>query len=517
MYYIIEGNEVSNTGAKATQVYMVTHDGAGNRLPYMNRSFISFSYGGKIIEDFGLIVTTNDKISRNIYASFSDSTTNYDVLDGQLYWGSHFEANKLSLTLSTDEMSEYQLDQFREWFAPGVERELILSEHPNRAILARVSSSPTTSFLPFEKQTSIKINGVEYSTSTTIYKGDITIEFVMDDPYWYSKLNYMPIYIDKMTLDKLELNSVNVNKIETLTDKDMIKIMIEDGIPHQSILTEAMFLGGNLLVRAGALVAPDENADPTKYALTDVSYLDMISIDSEGLTVNSNNNAYLFYSGTAKSYPIIKFSMNLQFDNDGFISNPRNKIQDSALTDYSKIIVGDKTFEFTTSSLLTGYNQAREIFSNADEDATKPELLEKLRETINEHYSRAWAVKCLDVMDDKTIGDYENNGSNITIRTRLLSHLRDFFQNSSTVTFIINSKTGEAVGKFNINTSVTLNGGVYSDVEESVGDMIRSDYLIIEGKNSLDQDGYIDLTKCKQISSNENLTNVLIFYRNMYL
>jgi len=47
-------------------------------------------------------------------------------------------------------MTERQLDDFREWFAPGKERELILSEHPNRAILARVAAAPVYSFLPFE-------------------------------------------------------------------------------------------------------------------------------------------------------------------------------------------------------------------------------------------------------------------------------------------------------------------------------------------------------------------------------
>ena len=38
---------------KHTQVYTATHNGEGasSRLPFMNRSFISFSFGGKYIED----------------------------------------------------------------------------------------------------------------------------------------------------------------------------------------------------------------------------------------------------------------------------------------------------------------------------------------------------------------------------------------------------------------------------------------------------------------------------------
>jgi len=49
----------------------------------MNRSFISFTYGGKRIEDFNLIATiSGDRLSRDAYASFSDTVTTYDTLDG---------------------------------------------------------------------------------------------------------------------------------------------------------------------------------------------------------------------------------------------------------------------------------------------------------------------------------------------------------------------------------------------------------------------------------------------------
>jgi len=69
----------------------------------MNRSFISFSYGGKNIEDFNLIATVSgDRWQANGYANFNDLTTSYDVLDGQFFWGSHYSTYELSLELSTD-------------------------------------------------------------------------------------------------------------------------------------------------------------------------------------------------------------------------------------------------------------------------------------------------------------------------------------------------------------------------------------------------------------------------------
>ena len=57
----------------------------------------------------------------------------------------------------------------------------------------------------------------------------------------------------------------------------------------------------------------------------------------------------------------------------------------------------------------------------------------------------------------------------------------------------------------------------YKEIEQNVGDMIRSDYLIIEGRNYLNSDGGITENNCKVITSNEHLENVLIFYQNMYL
>ena len=96
-----------------------------------------------------------------------------------------------------------------------------------------------------------------------------------------------------------------------------------------------MFLGGNCLVRAGALVAPDDNSDRTKYALTDHSHLDIISISSEnGLSINSNTYAYLFYSGTGCSYPTIKFSIMPNFNNN-YLTTPKNIVYNPSLTTYS--------------------------------------------------------------------------------------------------------------------------------------------------------------------------------------
>ena len=513
----IVGQEILDNIQERTHVFQATHDGKGESLSHLSRSFISFTFGEKAIEDFGLIVTNSDRMEREIYTPFSDVTSSYDTLNGQLYWGTKYEPNHLKLTLSTDEMSEQQLDNFREWFAPGENRELVLAEHPNRAIMARVSEPPTISMLPFEKQIEINWPGAgKLTTSTTIYKGDISINFVMDEPIWYAKLNYMPTYVNKYTLKETSLD--DLDKIITLSDRETQKIMYEDGIPHQSVLEgdsiSTFFLGGNILVTEKSLVG---------VAKVGQSHIGIITTESEGLEVNLNTPQYLFYSGTAISYPLIKFTLSLTFDNEkGYINCPKNKIAGD--TEYSYIAIDDNKMKFTTPSLLTGYNQILYIINNASENVTVTELKEAIIENVKEYYSRAWAIKCLDSYEDQAL-------DKVTLKEKI----RSFFEKDNpTVTFMIDSKTGEARGIFKINTTLNSesenssnaqqeeeenseSGNNYLTLTQNIGDMICSDYLTIKGRNSLNDDFTIAMNNCHKITSSESLINVLVFFKNMYL
>lgn len=496
------GKEQWSSNEQNTQVYQATHDGGGKRLPYMGKSFISFSYGGKFIEDFGLVVVTNDRLNRGFYSEFNDVVTEHEVVDGQLYWGTRLSPNKIELTLATDGMTEKQIDNFREWFTPGCAREFILSEHPNRAIIARVSEVPQYSFIPFEKISTITINNIEYETSSTVYRGEVTLILVMDDPYWYSKLNYMPTYVNRITLEELDINSINSNKITTLGNKDMLKIMLEDGIPHQSILDGTMFLGGNHLVTSTARVG---------FAEVNNSYLGVITGESEGLDVNSTPQ-YLFYSGTAKSYPEIKFSMNLIFNSSGYIvhpiGNPTNKIVNTNLLEYSYIKIGNRYFLFTTPSILTGYNQAIKIFEDGNANGISiADIKTLIREKVNEYYSRAFAMQCISASDATA------SSALTAMKTFIATQTENGVTTSvNKATFIFNSKTGKAEGIFNVKVN-----NAYEQVVENVGDMVRSDYLIIEGRDYLNSNGMITTQNCHKITSNESLSNVLVFYKNMYL
>lgn len=235
------------------QVYQATHRGDGSRLPLMDRSFISFTYGGRHIEDFDLISTiVNNRLTRDGYATFNDIVTTYDNLDGQYYWNTHYVTNSLTFILSTDGIEQKTLDDFLYWFHAGEIKELILAEHPNRAIMARVAQPPQLSLLPFEQMTSITISGTTYPTKTTLYKGDITLNLVMDEPHWYAKTNILG-KIKDVTLDGQvqkryvdlwdDVNYDPPHEVDIFASQEALKILVEDGIPLGSMINNNMLLG----------------------------------------------------------------------------------------------------------------------------------------------------------------------------------------------------------------------------------------------------------------------------------
>lgn len=368
------------------QVYQATHDGE-LRLPFMYRSFISFSFGGKNIQDFGIIrVTEGQRMQSNLYTEFEDLTQEYDVLHGQFYWGTHFKPLILQYLLSTDGMTQTQMDKFKAWFAPGKMRQLIRAEHPNRGILARVQTPPVMNMLAFQGSQKKSIAGTIYEIPTTLYKGDIKVSFVCDDPFWYSIQNLLgKRYIVTLKNDgtlqwngqsdagygtqQLQENQfyqygwvdVNDNKVLLMNDPDVLKIILQDNIPSANMIKiyQNLFLGGDVwvkdrqyydathnVVRTVAALASPQNGSNPPYAEVQVSRVGVtyapavgtftfMGSGNNGTGVNlsggkNGNVAYLYYAGNAPSYPTLYFTIIPQLidPNEGqipYIKYPANK------------------------------------------------------------------------------------------------------------------------------------------------------------------------------------------------
>lgn len=505
-----------------TQVYKATHDGT-QRLPYRNRSFISFSYGGKVIEDFNLIaITENNAISRNTYAPFEDNITESEIYDGQIYWSSHFNANTLTLPLFTDGMTDLQFDDFKKWFCPGEIRELILAEHPNRGIMARIAEPPAIELLPFEKKITRKIGGKEVQVSTTLYKGKVTVSFVMDDPYWYSLTNILDIVTstdDENSNDEESDtyikhyhsgNWIDANgQVKTImTDADALKIIVEDNVLTSNMFGKflpsqgeqapnfKMFLGTKSMFHAA-----QNNKVGTAIVGTSrigESSLDILEV-VENLNLGEDEACYFYYGGTAPCKPTIMFTIMPKISEGagamlGYMVTPYNTIAaaaNSELPAYNTITVksiNEQYFKITTPNIWSGYNQALQIFKTAGDGSNLSweELRIILRDNVKHFAPRNYAMKVIDdIRGDST-------HTSAYSLTQAIVAMEKFLKDDNSVCFsgqfVFNGQTGRATGTFKYRDR-------YDDIqtlEEDVGDMVKSDYLIIKDRNYLNEDGCID-------------------------
>lgn len=511
---ILNGMEVAGKPA-TSQVYKATHNEDGSRLSYMNRSFISFSFGGKWVEDFNLIIVIDgDRISRNLHAEFSNNETESEILDEKFFWSAHFNGNNLSLTLATDGITESQLNEVQRWLQPGKIQELILSEHPNRAIQAYLASTPQYNLLPFEEKTQTRVGGLNYKTSTTIYRGDISVEFTMEEPYWYAKSNILYYKEEDDSEDYDSWLSAQGIPSFIYKDPDAIKVILEDGIP-----INAMLKYPNLLT--GSNVVIDETSLPeTQVGEADIDSgrVGPLFMESTGLNINSgiSNAQYFYYGGNAPAKPTLQFTLTPIIDtNTGYITSPANTFVPDKF--YNTITIeseNKKEFKFTTPSIWTGYNQAIAIITKMNNQPLE-DVRRALREGVNHFAARAYAVSVA----------CAGEGTARLSSSNAIETMKAFLQNSSNqiapATFTINCKTGETIGKF---TYRNVTNEIIENWEEEVGDMIRSNYLIIEDKNYPSNDGYIEkwTEENPQYSHRiyhdvENgLTNVLLRYKFMY-
>ena len=539
------GNESLST-IKHTQVYEATHGEGVKRLPYMKRSFISFRFGGKNIEDFNLIATTvSNSINRSGYAQFNDQTTSYDILNGQQYWGTHYAKNQIEFILATDGIDQKMLDEFLFWFQAGDTKELILAEHPNRAIYARVAEPPHLNLLPFEGQVEVKLAGGSYYTSTTLYKGEIELHLETDEPFWHAIMNilgkkenneYTQVYYD-----------VNQEReVNIFASQDALKILYEDGIPIGSMIQNDMLLGDNTFASVEDKVINriwDLNEEQTKPNIENLSgggaciagivdgveYEGIIAgalVDADGNGIPSlagGANAYFFYAGTAPSPTVIEFTIKPQFDEQGYISAPYNAHTNPKYNTLTIESVHSQELKFTIPNILTSYNKAIDIIRNQYTLVDQATLCDTLREEVRHQGAREWAVS--------VISNAETNSSNMitTELTSLITSMKSFLMEDQTtvtdMTFSFNSKTGQAIGQFSYRTSLNSTQNELISVKEDVGDMLRSNYIILRDRNYPTQNGVINgwtennKEWSHRIYHNMSIPmkNLIITYQNMYL
>lgn len=440
------------------QVQKLYKGESGEIRSLIERQFISFSFGGKNIEEFDLVSTINDNsLNKIIYSEFKDTTSDYVGIDGQIYWLSTFSPYQLNFILSTDGIEEKTLEDFKFWFKPGAIRELILSEHSNRYALARVASAPILNMLPFEKKVSLTVGTQTYYTSTTEYKGNIELSLILDEPFWYSKDDFF---------SSTDLN----NNLK-------LKTIIEDRIPYSGVFSsnENILLANNKI-----------------YNNSSIS-------ENEGIDLNSGAEVKLYHSGSANAKPIINFELIVNSDGAHSYSfdSSTNKIVQS--TGYNSIFIKrtnyvDRQFKYCLPDILNSYNLIIDYINIAKQDLDGKKLYQGIRDGISSYIIRSY---CLNKIDELI-----NSGQAIT-QQDLNDLIADLKTKINNITFeiMIDSKTGNATLQYEFNDEI---------INEKCGNMIKSKYIEIEGINDNSWD-------CFKISCTQKIYNFKIIFKNTYL
>lgn len=500
-----------------TQVYRATHDSKNLRLPYMNRSFISFNYGGKWIEDFNLIaVFKNDRLEGNLYAEFDDNVTESEVFDGQIYWSSHYKAKTLEFTLATDGITQRQLDDFRHWFCPGIIRNLILAEHPNRVIAARISQPPVMSFIPFEHKISFMGGATEYETSTTLYRGEIQLSFVMDEPYWHSIVNMLDKYDEDNDEYKIGYwDDANGQEVIIADSKDALKISYEDQIPFSEILNIESVGGDSSGVTVGqdsqivADLSDSAAGSQVGHATVGMGHVAIRYMTKPGTGQTGHDEyMYFYYPGTAPCRPQIELTYTPSLQS-GYIASPWNKNATTGINNppYNTITVQSvNTYQlkFSLPNILNGYNQVIKTLNSGWAGKSWPDLEKAINDNVKHYAPRDYILYL--------IGEEKGNSVSIegTNISNLISNMQNFLkykdenesegqsQNESqsedtinSFTIIFDCQNGVAKGSFTFrgfNNGTEVNKTI---VNEDVSDMVKSNYLILRDRNVLSENGQV--------------------------
>lgn len=506
-----------------TQVSLLTYDYSSSaglqRKSAHERAFISFSYGGRWIEDFGLIVVFDgdEGLNRPLSAEIEDLTTSYEILNGQMFWGSRYKENTLSLRLATDNMTQQQLNDFSSWFCGGVTRELILAEHPNRAILARIAEAPTIQMVPTTERHHWTVGDVTYNTATAFYRGTIGLSFVMDEPFWYSKTNMLGYKDTNTDVWKDVITNSRGQEVSIYKDISALRTIIEDGVPGGEMMCQNIMVGNqesikfifNYRVTEGGFALPATLTQNNSQAFT---FGAILKENEAKYSVNKNTPVYLYYGGTAPSLPTISFKftphISTAVSTKDYIDFPQNSFT-VPKTPYNTLTLSSahttSYLKFTTPSAMTAYNQAIKIMKTATPSAGIVEWKHLFREGIKHTEIRKKAIAAL-----PTSGSINSN----TVISNFKIACDNLLKKECILT--INCKTGEATYTY------YLNSGTATEIANA-GDAIYFNDLHFSEQNHYDAKGRIQQAVSNPeysykltFDSTNTLSDLQVTYKFMY-
>ena len=349
------------------------------------KEFIDFEFAGRHISEFGMVaVADGGRHSFDAAPTFEDETSTVNGVDGQYFWGTHFRSKRMTFSLATDGMTEAQVNDFKHHFQPGKYGKFIEDKLTCRYNYARVSQITTFNMVPFRIQKKIK--------DTTIYineyKGDCRITFEFDNPFF----------------------ETTINLITDINNEDQLRAMYINNIP-----------AGICWEYSTSCLVGDNSKMLKQSAIIDVS-----SEDNKGKT-----NLLFYNPSTAKTKSKIEieiqptFSSNFPiyftdiYDDINNNAAPYNQIcvtnsintRDLSDVDYSS------SFKYTSPNIIYSINKAIKMADNFDIKGILNDFEERLRLEIVNPKVMGWAASVLRIISTKKDVYYNNQNGHFLDKT----------------------------------------------------------------------------------------------------
>lgn len=141
----------------------------------LSGDFIGFTFKGVHSSELGIIRTSDgSRYNSELLPSFNDNTVAVPGGDGTYYFGSYYNQKIFPIQFATDELTEVQFRQLRQWLGDKGIHDLIFDEAPYKVYSAKIAAVPNFNYICFDK-------GID--DSERVYKGEGTIQFVCYYPY----------------------------------------------------------------------------------------------------------------------------------------------------------------------------------------------------------------------------------------------------------------------------------------------------------------------------------------------
>lgn len=441
-----------------------------------DKSFISFTYDGKAIEEFGMaVVSSGDRLSTSIHPSFNNTISTVPGRTGSIYWGTNITGLSFNFKLATDSITSRQLLNFKSHFRPGKIAKFSLAEAEYCYAYAVIDSASTFEFIPFD--TTTIINGIGYSD--IVYKGEANLTFYIPDIFFYSDEHY--IFADDYV------------------DKPWI---IASGLPFKSsIIGKSCFLSNGMLLNSSGVISNVYDGGGAGLSISDYEKL----INSGYSDSKNNTIINCLYSRIGSAEKVI------------YAYNAGNM---PAQADVCFI----KTFLFDS-----GYSVPWNDITIGDAILGKPRMFKDIDYTISllNLHSSSWEENKTKVLIDlrdnldsglreELIGIVNATGANLQwISTEdAIAAIRNIINNKKFV-FSINGIENQTLMGAELTVHVFNNPitTITKEFVENIGDTTNGKYITIKESEGLKEDGTVEL---QAINMSEVLDDIGVFFLNTY-